>query len=727
MKTSESINRRAFLQLTGSTGAMLVLGFSLTDCKGKEAQAASQLTNLSEDAITGRELNPFIIINSDGKIILMAHKPEMGQGTWQSMPLIIAEELEVTLDQVQIRMAKVEKKYGDMSVGGSYSVRGSWMDLRKAGAAAREMLTQAAANTWKVPVSECYAKEAKVYHKPSNKSLPYGELVEEAAKLQVPKEPKLKDPKDFKLVGQKIARPDIPLKVNGTAQFGIDVKVPGMLYVSVLRSPVFHGTVKNIDDTETKKIAGVKQVIQAERKLNNHKLYGIAVLADNYWAALQGKKALKVEWNTKDVDKVNTDQQYTQLRELTKTEGVTARKEGDFAAGFAKASKKVEAIYELPFAAHAPMEPQNCVAWVQGNKIDIWAPTQIPDSAKKELAEYLKIPEENITLNITFLGGGFGRRLFADAIMEAAYISKQANAPVKVVWTREDDMTGGPFRPGTVSSFKGGLDASGKVIALQHKVVAPSIMDNMFGSKDPKQRQDDGAMEGIKESSYEIPNISYQNIFAETTLPIGWWRAVYSTTTAFAHECFIDELAHTAKKDPLDFRIGMIQKNLRMKSLYTFLRDKSGWDKPLPKGWGKGVAAWEFFAGRAGHVVFVSKKPTGGLQIEKIVVAIDCGTAVNPDNVKSQVEGATVMALMAALRDSITFKDGVPQQTNFDNYRMMRMSEIPSIEVHLVPSVEKPDGVGEPGLPPLAPALANAVFAATGKRIRKLPFDLDTV
>jgi isoquinoline 1-oxidoreductase beta subunit len=726
MKASQTLNRRNFLQLTGGTGAMLVLGFSFTDCTRKESQTAT-LANLSADAALGKELNPFIVINADGKITLMAHKPEMGQGTWQSMPLIVAEELEVSLDQVQIKMAKAEKKYGDMSVGGSYSVRGSWENLRKAGAAAREMLTQAAADTWQVPVAECYAREGKVYHKGFDKSLAYGALVEAASGLPVPKEPKLKDPKDFRLVGKSVTRPDIPMKVNGTAQFGIDVKIPGMLYASVLRSPVFHGKIKKIDDTETKKIAGVKQVLQTERKLSKNIYQGVAVLADNYWAALQGKKALQVTWDNGDYEKLNTERMYAKFRELAQTDGHVDKKAGDFAGSFTAAAKKLEAVYELPFAAHAPMEPQNCVAHVQGDTIEIWAPTQIPDSAKKELAEYLKVPEENITLHITFLGGGFGRRLFADAIMEAAYLSKQANAPVKVLWTREDDMTGGPFRPGTLSSFKGGLDATGKVVALQHKVVAPSINDNQFGSKDPARREDEGAMEGIRESAYEIPNISFHNIFAETPVPIGWWRAVYSTTTAFAHECFIDELAHAAGQDPLAFRMGMITKHTRMKNLYAFLRDKSGWDKPLPNGWGKGVAAWEFFAGRAGHVVFVSKKAGGGVQIEKIVAAIDCGTAVNPDNVKSQVEGATVMALMAALRDAITFENGAAKQTNFHDYRLMRLSETPPIEVHIVPSTDKPDGVGEPGLPPLAPALANAVFAATGKRIRKLPFDMDAV
>jgi isoquinoline 1-oxidoreductase beta subunit len=714
------INRRKFIKLSGMTGAVLALGFSLP-LTGKESTIV--LRKIDKDTPLSRELNPFIIIEDTGKITLMLHKPEMGQGTYQSMPVILAEELDVRMDQIEIKQAKADKKYGDMGVGGSNSVKGSWMDLRKAGAAAREMLVAAAAHTWNIPAAECYAKEGKIYQKKGSKSLSYGQLVEQASKLEVPKEPRLKEAKDFRLVGKSMARPDIPLKVDGTAQFGIDVTVPGMLYASVERSPVFHGKVKSIDESGANAIKGVRHVIRSERKLNKNTYQGVAVLADNYWAALQGRKSLKIEWDNADYDKINTKDLYKQFNTLGATEGHIEHATGDFEKAFSVAAKKLEAVYQLPFAAHATMEPQNTVAHVQRDRCEIWSPTQVPDWAKGEVAKYLNIPEENIVLNITYLGG-FGRRLFFDSIMEAVHLSKLAGVPVKVMWSREDDMTQGPFRPGTLSSLKAGLDQQGNPVAFQHKVVAPSIGYDNFGSNDLNKREDPGAMEGIKESAYEIPHVKYHNIYAETSMPLGWWRAVYSTTTAFAHECFIDEMAHAAGKDPLQFRLDLIHRNNRMKKLLTFIAEKSGWAKPLPAGWGKGVAMWQFFAGQAAHVAFVSKT-NGKLKIEKILAAIDCGTAINPDNVKAQIEGASVMALMAALKDEITFEEGRALQTNFHNYRMMRIHEVPPIEVHILPSAEKPDGVGEPGLPPLAPALGNAIFAATGKRIRKLPFSME--
>ena len=343
---------------------------------------------------------------------------------------------------------------------------------------------------------------------------------------------------------------------------------------------------------------------------------------------------------------------------------------------------------------------------------------------QKETAKYLNIPPENVTVHVMFVGGGFGRRLFLDQVMEAVYLSKQVGRPVKVVWTREDDMAGGPYRPATYSRLRAGFDAANKPVAFQHKVVAPSINDTQFGSKDPAKRQDDGAMEGLKEAPYEIPNLRFNNIFADVPVPMGWWRAVYSATTCFAHESFVDEMAHAVGQDPLAFRLNLIEKNTRMKTLLTFLRDQSGWEKPLPAGWGKGVAFWQFFAGQAGHVVYVSKTDKG-VKIEKIVAAVDCGTAVNPDNVRSQIEGGTVMGLTAALKSAITFEEGRAKQTNFHDYQMLRLNETPPIEVHILPSSESPIGVGEPGLPPAAPALANAIFAATGKRVRKLPFDIN--
>lgn len=718
-----SINRRKFIQLTGLSGAFLGLGFSIPISSRAGEVTIQKLTN---DTPVPKEVTPFIYIDSTNRIILINHKPEMGQGTWQSIPVLVAEELDVRLDQVEIHMAKAEKKYGDMGVGGSNSVKGSYTTLRKTGAAAREMLIEAAAKTWNVSPMECITKEGMVLHKKSTKKLSYGELVEKASKLEVPKEPKLKDPKTFKLIGKPVPRPDIPLKVDGTAQFGIDIAVPGMLYASIERAPVFYATIKSIDDSKAKAVTGVKEVLRSERKLNKNIFQGVAVLAENYYAATLGRKALKIQWDNGEFNTWNSQSLFAKMKDLAQAEGHIAHSAGDFTKAFVASPIKVEAEYKLPFAAHAPMEPQNCLAHVKGDTCEIWAPTQVPDWAKGEVAKYLSIPEENITLHVTYLGGGFGRRLFFDAIMEAVYLSKQAGVPVKTLWSREDDMTAGPFRPGTFSSLKAGLDATGKPMAFQHKVVAPSIGYDNFGSKDPGKREDEGAMEGIKDSAYEFPNVTYHNIYAETTMPLGWWRAVYSTTTAFAHESFIDEMAHAAKKDPLQFRLSLINKNTRMKKLLTFLGEKSGWTKPLTKGWGKGIAIWQFFAGQAGHVVYVSKN-NGQIKIEKIVAVIDCGLAINPDNVKAQVEGATVMALMAALKDEITFEGGKAVQTNFNNYRMMRIHEIPPIEVHILPGADKPDGVGEPGLPPLAPALGNAIFAATGKRIRQLPFRLEEV
>lgn len=715
----KTISRGEFLKLSGATGAVLMLGYLFPfGSKG------AILRNLSSEAAFSADLTPFIIIDSSDNITLMLHKPEMGQGTFESMPVILAEELDVTLNQVKIKPALADrKKYGSMTVGGSNSVRGSWMRLREAGAAARTMLIAAAAQTWNVAKKECYAKNGKIYHKTSGKKASYGQLVETASKLPVPQNPPLKDPKDFQLIGKSLPRPDIPAKVDGTAKFGLDMKIPGMLYASIEHCPVFRGTIKSFDDAAAKAVPGVKQVLASERYVGRNRLYGIAVLADSYYAAFQGRKALKVEWNMGRYADANSQKLYEEFRNLAKTNGTIARQQGDFKQAYENAQKKLDALYELPFAPHAPMEPQNTLAFVQGNKCEIWAPTQVPDGAQREIAGLLNIPLENVILHFTFMGGAFGRRLIPDPITEAVLLSKKVGTPVKVVWTREDDMILGPFRPGTVSSLKGGLDPTGKIVAFQHKVVAPSISYVLSGGSGSGGREDRGAVEGLADSPYEIPNLDIRNIYAESPVALGAWRSVYSSTTCFAQESFIDEMAHAAGKDPLQFRIDMIHQNTRMKNLYEFLRDTSGWNKSLPAGWGKGVAAVEFFAGRAGHVVYVSKRGAG-VKIERIVGAIDCGTVVNPDNVKAQVEGAIIMALNAALKDDITIVNGKVVQTNFDSYHILRINEIPPIEVYIVPNNIKPDGVGEPGLPSLSPALGNAIFAATGKRVRKLPFNI---
>ncbi|MBX7125071.1 MAG: xanthine dehydrogenase family protein molybdopterin-binding subunit [Cyclobacteriaceae bacterium] len=722
-QSTKIFSRRDFIKVAGMTGSVLALGFAI-GCEGKKEGVLTSLASF--DPATAKEFTPFILIDSKGTILIYNHKPEMGQGTFQSMPLIVAEELGVTLDQVVVQNTVVDKRFGNMSVGGSYSVRGSWKQLREAGAAARQMLIEAAAAQWKVNATECDTQDGKVIHTASGKSATFGELVTAAAQLPVPKEVKLRDPSTFRVIGKSVRRPDIINKVNGTAQFGIDVKLPGMLYASIERSPVFHGKVKSFDDSETRKVPGVKFVQVVERNVGLNKAYGVAVLADNYFAAYQGRLALKVEWDNAGVELTDSDKLYERFRNLTRTEGMVAHKSGDFAKAYAQGAKKVEALYELPFASHAPMEPQNAVAHVTDTSCEVWAPTQVPDEAFDHLVKFTGLPPDSVKMHFTFLGGGFGRRLLDDYISEAAFLSKSVKAPVKVIWTREDDMTIGPFRPGTVSALKASLDAQGNPLALQHKVVAPSIMYSLFGAQDPNHKEDSGAMEGIADSPYEIPNVSHHNIYAETSVPILWWRSVYSATTAFAHECFIDEMAHAAGKDPIDFRLGMINKNTKMKNLLLSLREKSGWDKPLPEGWAKGVAIWQFFAGQAGHVVYVSKQGNG-VKVERVVAVIDCGLVVNPDNVKPQVEGGSIMALSAAVKDETTFKNGMTVQKNFNTYRMSRINDSPPVEVHMMPGGSEPEGVGEPGLPPLAPALGNAIFALTGKRHRKLPIDLGAV
>lgn len=718
----QPISRREFFRRSGITGAALVLGYFFP-FGSKEAV----LKNVSDKTVFTGDLTPFIIIDSSDNITLMLHKPEMGQGTYESMPVLMAEELEVTLNQVTIKPALANrKKYGPMYVHGSQSVKTDWYKLRKAGAAAREMLITAASRRWNIPASQCYAKEGKVYHRTSGRNANYGELIEIASKLSVPQNPRLKNYKDFNLIGKSLPRPDIPIKVDGTAEFGLDVKVPGMMYASVEHCPVFLGKLKSFDDTRAKNVSGVKHVLASERMMNRRKLYGVAVVADSYYAAYKGRKALRVEWDYGEYGKANSDDYFVQYRKLTESDGDIVKDEGDFDGTYKKAAKKLESLYQLPFAPHAPMEPQNAIAHVQGNKCEIWAPTQEPDGAQEAIARYLDIPVDNVTLHFTFMGGAFGRRNITDPIFEAVYLSKKLGVPIKTVWTREDDMQMGPFRQAMVNRLRGGLDDSGHLVAFQHKIVTPSISYSQFGGPGTPKRPDRGAMEGIIDSPYEIPNIKLNNIFADAPIGISWWRAVYSSTNCFPQESFIDEMAYLAGKDPLQFRIDLIHKNTRMIHLLEFLRKKSKWKQSLSTGWGKGVAAFEYAAGRAGHVVYVSKKGAG-IKIEKIVSVMDCGIIVNPDNVKAQIEGSIIMALSTALKDEITFHNGRVVQSNFDSYRILRINETPEIEIHLIPSDVDPNGAGEPALSPLTPALTNAIYDATGKRIRKLPFNINRI
>lgn len=718
-----NVSRRRFLQLSGITGTGLLLGLS-----GAEGKTLGGLVNLS-DASNPVGVTPFVLIDPAGGITIFNTKPEIGQGTFQSIPSLIAEELNLTLDQVTIRQSGGEKELGnDQFAGGSASIRTSYTKYRKVGAAAREMLMTAAASQWGVPVAECSAEGGKIWHRASNRSATYQELAEAASKLEVPREPKLKDPSEFILLGKRVKRPDVIAKSNGTAVFGIDVELPGMVYASIERCPVFGGKLVRFDDSAARKVKGVQEVVTCQRIIGKYRYEGVAVVADNYWAAVQGRKQLKVEWDYQGYDRFSTEEYEQKLRELAKTDGVIDHQQGDFEKAFAEAPVKIEAFYETPMVSHSPIEPMNCVAhWKPDGVLEIHTSTQVPFNVKNNFAKEYGLDPEKVKVHVQFNGGGFGRRLYPDYIHEAVSLSKKIGKPVKTIWSREDDTQQGPYRPMTFSAFKGALDANNKPIAFQHKVISPSISASNNANYD-KTKSDGGMTEGISEQAYEIPNMKNLYVFADIHVPMAAWRAVTSTTLAFSHECFIDEMAVKAGKDPMQFRLDMLaSKESDTKRVLQKLKEVSNWDKPLPAGWGRGVAQWEFFAGLGGNVVEVSKKGDG-VKIEKVYAVIDLGTVVNPDTVEAQVEGAIIMAITAAIKKGIEIENGRTVQSNFHNNPILKISETPPIEVHiLAEGGEKIKGVGEPGLPPLAPALCNAIYAATGKRIRRLPFDINKI
>lgn len=672
----------------------------------------------------GIELTAWISINKSGVVTLMNHRSEMGQGSFQSVAQIIAEELEIDLNKAKIVFAPGnQSKYGSQITGGSSTVRGSYKALLRTGATAREMLITAAAKKWKLAETECYAENGTVIHRNSGNKAGYGELVEEAAKLPVPQKVSLKERKDYKVIGKPLPRQDTPPKTNGSAIFGLDKKIPGMLYAVVERNPRFRGKVKSFDDTAAKAIPGVKSIFKVEMPVFGYTREGVAVVADSLWTAMQARKLLKVDWDDQGFEHVSTVQLYERMKEDLKKTGLSQRTGGNFADRFEKATSKLEAVYETPYESHSCMEPLNCIAHVQGDKCEIWGPLQAPDWIQSDVSERLKVPADNVTVNMTFLGGGFGRKAFTDYTYEAVLISKEMKAPVQVVWTREDDMTQGPFRPGAVYECKGSLNDN-RIGTFQVKMAAQN-MDHQSPNAD-KTNFNSSTTEGLAEGYFEaIPNYSFADIPTEAVIPVMWWRSVYSSTNAFAFESFIDELAHSAGKDPLEFRKSHLWGE-RYQAIIEKLQSMTGW-KSRTKNDGWGVAITECFKTIVGEAVKVSRKPDGKVGIDKIVAVMDCGWYVNPDIIKAQIEGSIVMALGAAVTHETHFEDGKAVEKNFDSYKMPRINEVPSIDVHVMDNDEKPGGAGEPSLPPFAPALCNAIFDLTGKRIRKLPFKLDEV
>ena len=690
------VNRRGFLKAgAGAAGGLLV------------SYVIPEHNLLLADTAGVAKLNTYVHIGADDTVTFTITKSEMGQGPLTALPQILADELDCDWKKIQTEIPSPEPVYGMMGTYGSLSVRTTYNSLRQAGAGAREMLVQAAAQKWGVDKSQCRTENGAVINTSTNARLTYGSLADAAAKLPAPTNVTLKDPKQFKLIGTSVKRMDTAAKASGRAMFGIDAKVDGMLYAVLARCPVFGGKVASFDATKTKAVPGVKQVVQISN--------GVAVLADNTWTAMEGRKALQIQWD----EGPNAAQTSAKIRQtfmdLMPKPGAPARKVGDAEKAVADAPKKVEAVYEAPYLSHSPMEPMNCTAHVRADGCDVWVATQIQTGAQQTAAQITKLPPDKIKVHTMFLGGGFGRRGGSDFVTEAVEISKAAGVPVKLTWSREDDMQHDLYRPSSYVKFAGGIDADGNLVAFTGRVASQPFAGINNGV-------DRNAVDGIANLGYgaSIPNILVDNHPTETGIPCTFWRSVGYSHNTFFTESFIDELAHAAGKDPVDFRRTLLAKNPRMLGVLNLAVEKSGYGKPLPAGHFHGVGVVDNIGSFNAQVAEVSVT-NGKLKVHKVTCAIDCGVVINPAIVEQQVQSGIVFGLGPVLRQAITIDRGRVMQANFNNYDPLRIDEMPVVEVHIVPSTANPGGVGEATTPNISPAVANAIFKATGKRIRHLP------
>lgn len=719
MTVNKDIDRRSFLKATIVAGGVLLVGINLP-IRSK----AEERFNLPVEPAADFQPNAFIKIAPDGKVTVVVGQSEMGQGVLTSLPMIVADELEVEWKNVAFEhgpagQAFINPMLGSQITGGSSSVKAFFGPLRNSAASVREMLVMAAAGMWSVSPDTCKAVNGTVVHLPTKRIAKYGDLLAAAAKITPPTSPKLKDPKDFKFIGKPIKRLDTASKVNGTGVFGIDVKVPGMLTATLLRSPVFGGKVKSVDDTAAKAVKGVHTVVPLG--------YGVGVVADNYWAAKKGRDALKVVWDEGKMASVSSDGIYRSYIEAAENgKSIEAKKIGDIAAGKTKSVKTIDAVYYAPYLAHATMEPMNATADVRADRCEIWSGIQAQLVVQGMVSKALGLAPEKVTVNTTLLGGGFGRRL-GEYVLDAVLLSKAVGKPVKVIWTREDDMQNDFYRPATYNKMSAGLDSAGKPVFWQHRLVNSSIMASLgpsiFGFAPPTDKLDDSATEGAHTLPYDMQNLLVDWVPVDSGVPVGFWRSVGSSHTGFSTECFMDELAFAARRDPLDFRLSLLGKDDRQAGVLKLAAEKAGWGKPAAKGLFRGIAAMESFGSYVAQVAEVSVGKDGKPKVHRVVCAIDCGQVVNPDTVTAQMESCIIFGLTAAFYGEITLKNGRVEQRNFYDYKMLRMNETPKIEVYIVSSTEKHGGVGEPGTPPIAPAVVNAIFAATGKRLRSLPIN----
>ena len=704
-----ALSRRRFLASTAALGGGLVLSLSLPFGQSEAAASGDFVPNA------------FIRIGGDGQVVLTMPYVEMGQGTYTSIPMLIAEELEVNLKQVRLEHAPPNEKLyanpllGVQATGNSNAMRGGWKPLREAGATARIMLVAAAAKRWSVDPKSCRAQEGEVVHEATSRRLKYGELAAEAAQMAVPESVMLKGPQDFKLIGTPAKRLDVSGKVNGTAHYGIDARPPGVKIATLAQSPVFGGRLKSLDDTAAKAVKGVRQIVRLDD--------AVAVVAEHMGAAKKGLEALKIEWDDGPHAGLSSEMVGRELEQATLGSGAVAQNIGDADKAIAEATIKVEAAYRLPFLAHATMEPMNCTVHFRKGECEIWIGTQAIARVQTMAAEAAGLTPEKVIVHNHLIGGGFGRRLEADCAVRAVQIAKHVDGPVKVVWTREEDIQHDMYRPYWFDRISAGLDGQGRPVAWKNRFAGPSVIARWLppGFKDGL---DPNSTEGAIDLVYDVPNFHVQFTRVEPPgIPTGFWRSVGPSHNVFVTESFIDELAATAKQDAVAYRRALLGKSPRARTVLDLAAEKSGWGQALPKGRGRGVALQFVFGSYMAQVAEVEVSKEGNVRVHRVVCAMDCGTVINPDTVQAQLQSGVIFGTTAALYGEITLKNGRVEQTNFDTYQMLRMNEAPAIDVHIVKSAEPPGGMGETGTSLIVPAIANAIFAATGKRLRKMPVD----
>jgi isoquinoline 1-oxidoreductase beta subunit len=713
----KTLSRRQFLKMTAGTGLGIAVAASPL---GVRLLSAAEM---AEEGAAVR-LGAWLRIAPDNTVTIIVNKSEMGQGVYTSLPMIVADELDADWRNVRMEAAPAADVYkdpawGTQATGGSTTIRHMYEPLRKAGAAARDMLRTAASEEWGVPLAECMVSQGKVRHKKSARFLTYGRLAQKASYLTIPQNPLLKKESQFRYIGKEIPRLDMHDKVNGTAVFGIDSFAPDMLYAAIARPPAYGADLASSDQAAARRVHGVQQVVPIYS--------GVAVCADTIDAAWKGRDALKASWKDGRYPGLNTESLEKEFMSKLDAQGVIARNDGDAGVAINAAAKKLDATYVLPYLSHATMEPMNCTAHVRADACDIWVPTQNQTGVQTLAMKITGLKQEQVRVHTTYLGGGFGRRFETDVVEEALTLSISMGRPVKLVWKREEDMQNDFYRPANCSRIEGALDSTGSVTAWSHKIVCPSIFSRVFPGM-VKKGIDPAAVEGLENMEYEVPNLRVEYVRMDTPVPTGFWRSVGSSHNAFTVESFVDELSHAANKDPLEFRLTLLKKHPRARRVLQTAAEKAGWGKPLSKGQARGIAYHFSFGSYVAEVAEVSvNKQNGVIKVHKVTCAVDCGKVVNPAIIQNQLMGAVMMGLSAALKEKVEFANGGVKSENFSDYDLLRMNEAPAVDVHIVKNTEKSGGIGEPGVPPVAPAVANAVFAATKARVRQLPMTPSTM